>query len=58
MRQLAPGRSLRALSAALAERGIAARSGKPFEAKALSRILAREASAAVADSSIGHTVAA
>jgi DNA invertase Pin-like site-specific DNA recombinase len=35
MRQLAPGRSLRALSAALAERGVMARNGRPFAANVL-----------------------
>ncbi len=50
LRRLAPGRSLRALSAELARRGVRARNGKPFEAKTLSRL--------VADRAIGHSAGA
>ncbi len=46
IRLLSSGRSLRALSAELARRGILSRSGRPFEAKTLSRL--------VADRGIGH----
>jgi hypothetical protein len=57
MRHLAPGRSLRQLSAALAAHGVLARSGTPFEAKTLSRLGGRE-SPAVADRATGHRSAA
>jgi DNA invertase Pin-like site-specific DNA recombinase len=50
IRQLAPAHSLRALSAALAERGVVARNGKAFEPKTLSRL--------VADRTIGHSAVA
>ena len=39
IRQLAPGRTLWALSAALAERGVFQRNGRPWQAKSLSRLL-------------------
>jgi DNA invertase Pin-like site-specific DNA recombinase len=39
IRQLAPGRSLWGLSAALAERGVFQRNGRPWQAKSLSRLL-------------------
>ena len=45
------GLSLRALSRALAARGAVSRSGRPFDPKALSRMLD-----AVADSSVSHSL--
>ena len=46
------GLSLRALSRALAARGAVSRSGRPFDPKALSRMLD-----AVTDRSVSHTLA-
>ena len=46
------GLSLRALSRTLAARGGLARSGRPFEAKSLSRVLR-----AVADRTVSHSSA-
>jgi DNA invertase Pin-like site-specific DNA recombinase len=45
IRAMAPGRSLRALSAALADRGILARNGRPFAPFTLSRLVAVRSSA-------------
>lgn len=46
LRGLAPGRSLRALAAALAEGGILARNGRPFAPMTLARLIRYEAGAA------------
>jgi hypothetical protein len=39
IRALGPGRSLRALAVALAERGVLARNGRPFAPSTLSRLV-------------------
>jgi DNA invertase Pin-like site-specific DNA recombinase len=42
IRELAPGQSLRALASLLAQRGILSRSGRPFAAMTLSRVIRRD----------------